>query len=353
MSKRDEIISIINKTLDKKLITEDDLIEIISNRNNLKVNEVVTTENKPLTQTTKEPVVVEGGKANASDIMFYVAGIIFYIAIMVSVVQFSSIMPLLKTIATLGFGSVLLAGGIYYKKFGSSTTSAGLGNALIMSAILLLISGSFIASLELAENYTILVTSYLLAAFFAIIGVVEIKLGKYVNSKLLYLFGTLLLSASVPIILSRLTFHSTVPLHNQIWQYFIWGGSGALLIYMTHLFARFNIIPEGEKSAFNSLGTFVIFFSLYLASYSGTLDFLWLAVTMLGVIGLFYLSIIKQSKLMLGNASFFLILTIVSAAFRLFPGGVGVSLLIAAVGMLVTAIIASVINNKYIKYSSN
>jgi hypothetical protein len=52
----------------------------------------------------------------------------------------------------------------------------------------------------------------------------------------------------------------------------------------------------------------------------------------------------------LGNASFFLVLTVITIAFKYFSGfGVTTSLILATIGLLGSALAASNINKKYFK----
>jgi hypothetical protein len=57
-----------------------------------------------------------------------------------------------------------------------------------------------------------------------------------------------------------------------------------------------------------------------------------------------------QNKHLLGNASFFMVLTIVTISFKYFSGyGITFSLIVAAIGLLGSAAVASNIHKKYFK----
>ena len=62
------------------------------------------------------------------------------------------------------------------------------------------------------------------------------------------------------------------------------------------------------------------------------------------------MSIAHQSRYLLGSASFFLVLTIITIPFKYFSDyGVTTSLIIASVGLLGTAAAATSINKSYLK----
>ena len=70
----------------------------------------------------------------------------------------------------------------------------------------------------------------------------------------------------------------------------------------------------------------------------------------MGVLVIFYLSVISQNRHLLGNASFFLVLTVITISFKYFSGfGVTTSLIMATIGLLGSAAVASSINKKYFK----
>ena len=86
---------------------------------------------------------------------------------------------------------------------------------------------------------------------------------------------------------------------------------------------------------------------MYVASY-GDHGLLWLGVLVMGVFTLFYLSIVTQDKRLLGNASFFLVITVITVSFKYFSGyGATTSLVLATLGLLGSAAVASGINKKY------
>ena len=88
---------------------------------------------------------------------------------------------------------------------------------------------------------------------------------------------------------------------------------------------------------------------MYVASYTDY-DIAWVVILIASVLGIFYLSIVTQNKQLLKSGSFFMILTIITISFRYFSGlGVTVSLIVATLGLLGTAVVISSINKKYFK----
>jgi hypothetical protein len=125
--------------------------------------------------------------------------------------------------------------------------------------------------------------------------------------------------------------------------------TSALLAYATRVVAKVN--PDREKihSSFDSFAAFLALLSMYVASY-GDYGVLWFGILIAAIFGIFYLSIIMQNKHLLGNASFFMVLTIVTISFKYFSGyGITFSLIVAAIGLLGSAAVASNIHKKYFK----
>jgi hypothetical protein len=125
--------------------------------------------------------------------------------------------------------------------------------------------------------------------------------------------------------------------------------SAGLLAYATRIVAKFNLGRTNLSNVFDSFAAFVALAAMYIAGY-GDYGILWSVILIGSVFGIFYLSIISQNKQLLGSGSFFLVLTVVSLAFKYFSGfGITVSLIIATMGLLGSAAIASSINKKYFK----
>ncbi len=83
-------------------------------------------------------------------------------------------------------------------------------------------------------------------------------------------------------------------------------------------------------------------------SVFGAYSTLWMGALVVAVFGIFYLSIISQNKHLLGNASFFLVLSVITVSFKYFSGyGVTTSLILATIGLLGSAAVAASINKKY------
>jgi hypothetical protein len=91
---------------------------------------------------------------------------------------------------------------------------------------------------------------------------------------------------------------------------------------------------------------------MYAASF-GHNGWLWLSLLVIAELLAFYISIISRERHFLGIGAFFLMLTIVTIAFKYFSDfGVSVCLIISAAGLLGTAVAAASINRRYFKKAS-
>lgn len=102
-----------------------------------------------------------------------------------------------------------------------------------------------------------------------------------------------------------------------------------------------------DAGIFDVLGQLIALTAMTVA-LSGERDILWRVALIAATLGLFYLSISKKSQSTLAVAAFFLIVTIVSTAFKYFSGmGTAFVLFISAIAVLGVATAAVVIRQKY------
>ena len=126
-------------------------------------------------------------------------------------------------------------------------------------------------------------------------------------------------------------------------------GLGLLFALLNIVGVEFLINTGGLGQLVNELSERYDLAGMYAASF-GDFGLLWYLALVASVIGIFYLSIINQNKKLLGTASFFMVLTVITLSFRYFSGyGATTSLILATIGLLGTAAIASSINKKYFK----
>jgi hypothetical protein len=165
-----------------------------------------------------------------------------------------------------------------------------------------------------------------------------------VKKDFMLLMGVLLAVATFPVVLFGFLKDASAP--RDLW-YAIVILSAGLLAYATRVLAKIQPERRELRSIFDSFAVFVTLATMYIASF-GDHGLLWLGVLIMGVFTLFYLSIVTQDKRLLGNASFFLVLTVITVSFKYFSGyGATTSLILATLGLLGSAAIASGINKKY------
>ena len=123
--------------------------------------------------------------------------------------------------------------------------------------------------------------------------------------------------------------------------------SALLLAFFTRVVTKATPGRSNHAQSFDGLSAFVGLGSMYAASF-GDYGVIWLILLIAGIFGIFYLSIIAQNKDLLGSASLFLILSVITISFRYFSGyGITTSLIMATIGLLGSAAVATTINKRY------
>ncbi len=284
------------------------------------------------------------GRLSAVDVMFYVASIVLFAAIVALVNQVWDEGLAVRAFLSAGVGALFWAAALYFLiRPRTSDIERGMTNALLLTGSLSIIFGGFV----IAHGYTPHssdLSFYAISIALVVLGLVHMAFGWQIKRALLLLTGVLLFTASFPSFAFGILGETDTP-------FFIYclvvATSGGLLAYITRIVARYGVGTE-QGRIFDPLAVFTILMSLYVASYDDS-GLVWLLVLVMGIIGLFYLSIITQNKLLLGNGSFFLVLAIITISFRYFSGNAAISLLISAAGLLGTAVMAAHINRRYIK----
>jgi len=293
--------------------------------------------------TTEAPKVAD--KTTAVDVMFYIAGVVLYSA-MLSVISQSweSGIAFVHILLSAGFGVALWA--YAYDLILSPVQSdirTGLTNALLLTGSLAVTTGGFIITSKIMggpDEMTFLSSALTLAA----LGAVHIGFDALVRKNFILLMGILLSVAVFPTILFGFLRDADAP--RDIW-FAVLIASAGLLAATTRVVANVKQGRQAARGAFDSLAAFIALGAMYGASL-GAYGLLWSMALILSVFSLFYLSIKSQNKHLLGSGSFFLVVMVITMSFRYFSGfGATASLVVAAVGLLATAAIASSINKKY------
>lgn len=338
MKDKQEILAEIQEGLSTGAITEDDIKPFITYQQ--------PSQPEPATTYTEgQPDKPE--KLSAVDVMFYIAGIVLFSAIMSIIVQsWNDGNALTHILLSAGVGAGLWYTAYYLIKSSmQSDVRKGLINALLLTGSLTITTGGYIITNEIIGGFG-QVNFIPGAIMLAVMGGVHIGFDKLIKRDLVLLMGVLLGAASFPALLFGFLQDTEVP--PDVWSTILIISAG-LLAYATRVVAKIN--PDRQKihNAFDSFAGSIALLSMYVSSF-GDRGVLWLGVLIAGVFGIFYMSIVTQNKRLLGNASFFLVLTVITISFKYFSGyGVTTSLILATMGLLGSAAVASGINKKYFK----
>jgi uncharacterized membrane-anchored protein len=303
---------------------------------------VPPAENAATTPGTKKP-----DKLSAVDVMFYIAGIVLFSAI-ISVINQSwdNSGAFVHILLSAGIGAGLWSLAYYLiRSPRQSDIRKGLINALLLTGSLLMITGGYIVSNQLTGSFE-RIDFIPGAIMLAVVGALHIGFDRLIKRDLTLLMGLLLCVAAFPALIAGIIQDSNPPV--DAWVAIVIIAAG-LLAYASRVTVK--VLPERTniRTSFDAFAAFVALASMYAGSFTDYGVF-WLCALIVAVFGIFYLSIISQNRHLLGNASFFLVLTVITICFKYFSGfGITTSLILAAVGLLVSAATAATINKKYFK----
>lgn len=287
---------------------------------------------------------------SAVDALFYIAGLILFAAIVSTIVQSWEAGDVAwHLFLTLGTGTALWIVAAILARQRQTAILEGLKNALILTGSLSLILGGYIVTNELLGTYDEL-DFFPFAVTMAVIAVIHLAFDRLMKNSFTLLLGIMLGVFAVPLAFFGILRDIEAPV--DAWAVVILLTAG-LLAAAARVAGR--IYPErpGVSRAFDSFAAFIGLGAMYAASF-GDFGVMWLFLLIIGIIGLFYASIIRHEKPLLGSASVFLVIAIITISFRYFSEfGVTVSLVIAALGLLGTAAIATTISKKYFPAKSN
>ena len=337
MNSREEIITQIKEGLNTGLITESDIKSFIHEPALVPVEAVVEEE------------VRKSERLSAVDIMFYVAGIVLYSALLSIIAQSwdsTGDTIVLHVFLSAGIGMMLWAAAYYLIKDNKQTDiKRGLINALLLTGSLSVVTGGYIISNQLVGGFGEI--NFVAGAItLAVVGGLHLAFDRLIRRDLALLMGVLFSVAAFPALLFGLLKDTDAP--GDVWSLVLVGSAG-LLAYATRVVTQLSRGREGARRAFDAFAAFLALIAMYISSF-GDYGSLWLIGLLLGVLGIFYLSVMSQNRHLLGNASFFLVLTVITISFKYFSGfGVTTSLIMATIGLLGSAAVASSINKKYFK----
>lgn len=334
MKTREEILAELQEGMASGILTEADIWPFVTTQQEVAVAQVPQVETKP-------------EKLSAVDVMFYIAGVVLFSAIVSIIVQSWSDGNALMHILLSAVVGIALWSVAYYliKSPLQSDIRRGLTNALLLTGSLLVIVGGYIVTNEIIGGFGKI--NYIPAALTLIVlAGLHIGFDRLIKRDLTLLMGVLLGVASFPVLLFGLLQSLDVSIDVRVTILIL---SSVLLAYATRVVARVDPDRKKVHNSFDSFAAFLALLSMYVASY-GDYGVLWLSVLVAAIFGIFYLSIVMQNKHLLGSGSFFMVLTIVTISFKYFSGyGITFSLIVATLGLLGSAAVASSINKKYFK----
>lgn len=330
-------------------------LEILADINEgLRTGVLSSADLQPYVNTSQGDVAKpepKSGKLSAVDIMFYIAGIVLFATVMSVIIQsWSGGDHILHILLSVGIGSGLWSLAYYLIKGPvQNDLRKGLTNSLLLTGSLLLVVGGYITLNEFVGGYDDI--NFVPAAFaLLILGALHAGFDRLIKRDLTLLMGVLLAVAALPSLLFGLIQNSNAPVDQYSIILVI---SACLLAGTTRLVA--NVYPgrQNIRNSFDSFAAFIALMSMYVANF-GDYGGLWMTALIATVLGIFYLSIILQNKHLLGTGSFFMVLTIITIAFKYFSGfGITFSLVVATFGLLGSAVVATSINKKYFKNSES
>lgn len=290
-------------------------------------------------------------KLSAVDVMFYIAGVVLFSAIMSIIVQsWEEGSVFLRVFLSAGVGAAMWSLAYYLIKSPiKSEVRQGLINSLLLTGSLSILVGGYIITNELIGGYEDLNLIPFGFTFLAL-GGVHIGFDRLVKKDFTLLTGVLLSVAAFPVLVFGLLQETEAAV--DVWSIVIIL-STTLLAYATRVVSKMSPDRRKVHASFDTFAAFLALGTMYVTSFSDY-GVIWLVLLIGSIFGIFYLSIISQNKHLLGNGSFYLVLSVITISFKYFSGlGVTASLIVATIGLLGTAAIASGINKKYFKASSD
>lgn len=333
--------------------TKDSLLQTI--RIGLANGTIQTSDLTALVAQTEQPVAGYGSiaatqavkapdlKLGIVDVLFYLAGLVLFAALMVMTNQVNG-GAALKSALLIGAGLTFWIAAYAIGRTKRSENIAGITNATLLVGSLSLISGARTVLADLLIGVNI---GYAATIALIILGAFHLLFDTLFRHMLLVVVGMLLLVAAFPTALSAILHNMDLPL--DVWA-LIGVGTGLLLAFAGYITSR---TAEGRQQlldSFLSIAGFIVLGSTYALTLETSRGLLWTILFPFIVYGAFFLSIKRRSKIFLITGSLYLVVFVISVAFKYFSGfGAAFCLVLSALGLLATAFMANAINKRYIK----
>lgn len=285
------------------------------------------------------------------DILFYLAGIILFAALMTMVAQVGSDSLVTQLFISLGAGLLFwgAAFGVARQPI-QNETRQGLINAMLLTGSLSVCAGGFLLTGDLTDvtgSDSSSATALAYAALLAILGVIHAFFDRLLRSPILVILGLILFVAAFPTTMVGLLGEADVPPD-------VWGIiaiiTGLLFAYGGKIVSVSAAGREDFKNSFESVAGFIVLSSIYSLGFASDIAVFWQMLLPLTIYLAFFISIRRRSKQFLLTGSLFLVLFLITISFKYFSGfGAAFSLILSAFSILGTAFVASSINKKYLK----
>lgn len=290
-------------------------------------------------------------KLSLVDVLFYLAGGVLYAALMVMALQpggsGSMFMP--SVVMLIGGLALWMLVFVLGRQPQQSENQVGFSNAMLLTGCLAMISGGTMLASQLTTD-TPSQAGYVLGVAYFVLGGLHLFFDSLLRRTVLIVLGMFLFVVAFPSIIAALLANQDTVF--DVWV-FVGIVSGVLLAAAGRVASRTAPGREHLYSSFLSVAGFVVLGSVYSATLGSEAAVVWSIVLPLLIYVAFYISIKQHSKNFLINGSLFLVLFIITVAFKYFSGlGAAFSLLISATALLGTAFMAASINRRYIKANS-
>lgn len=328
---RDKLLTLIKKGLTDNTITRDDLHQLLKG------------DTAPSNDTSKDQK-----KPDASIAMFLVGGIIIYAALFAFNDQVFGRITVMPSAVLFIIAASVAWGIVLTNKTSADEQDPYMDGGVKMISLfgsLSLITGASVLFISILETISLTESSsfLLMAAISLLIGALHLWFGK--SSARLYSIniGTLLITGSFLAVIAAV-FYDVDSINFWVTVFILLSG---ILAALSRKISQLLDTPSTSASM-DSLATLIALGVMYIASFDDAVGFFWLLLSFISIFSLYYRSIQLQGKQFLGLASLFLSLIIITISFRYFSGaGITFSLLISAIGVIGTAVVANNINKKF------
>lgn len=352
MSPKQKLLDDVAQALADQTISRQDLESLLPPMPGSVINE--PAEASAMTQpiSVESPAKDEAKPKNGVgviEILFYLAGIILFAALMTMVTQLGENALASKLVVSVGAGLMFWTGAyVLAKQAVQNDTKQGLINSMLLTGSLSVIAGVFIATIELLGDGNDEPSSALIyAAILAALGAAHAAFDRLLRNPILAVFGLILFVASFPTAITGILADAGMPPD-------VWGLvaiiTGGLLAFGGRILASSAEGREDYKGSFESIAGFIILASIYTLGFNSYYPVFWQLILPFTIYTAFFISIKRRSKQFLLTGSLFLVLFLITISFKYFQGlGAAFSLVLSAFSILGTAFVASNINKKYLK----